>query len=67
LQFAPANAKAKICKRVCLCQRYKPDRKENSSVQQWLKNIGILVVNWKFRASIENRQTKILIVKKEKE
>tara|TARA_R110001592_G_scaffold58939_3_gene178791 strand:+ start:2096 stop:2221 length:126 start_codon:yes stop_codon:yes gene_type:complete len=40
--------------------------KENNEWQQWLKNIGVLVVNLKFRASIENRQTKILITNKEK-
>jgi hypothetical protein len=40
--------------------------KENNEWQQWLKNIGVLVVNWKFRASIKVRQTKILIMKKEK-
>ena len=40
-------------------------RIETASVQQGLKNIGVLVVNWKFRASIKNRQTKILIMKKE--
>jgi hypothetical protein len=34
-------------------------------VQQWLKNIGVVVINLKFITSIENRQTKILIVKKE--
>jgi len=39
--------------------------KKITKAQQWLKNIGVLVVNWKFRASIENRQTKILIMKKE--
>jgi hypothetical protein len=28
------------------------------------KKIGVLVVNWKLRTSIENRQSKILITKK---
>jgi hypothetical protein len=40
-------------------------KRKNTKDQQWLKNIGVLVVNWKFRALIENRQTKILITKKE--
>jgi len=39
--------------------------KKITKAQQWLKNIGVLVANWKLRASIENRQTKILITKKE--
>jgi hypothetical protein len=37
---------------------------ENTTIVK--KNIGGLVINWKFRVSIENRQTKILIMKIEK-
>ena len=39
---------------------------KTTKTQQWLKNIGVLVVNRKFRALNKVRQTKILITKKEK-
>jgi len=61
-----ANRTSQNLSKSMLFQRYKQDEKETASVQQGLKNIGVLVMNWKFRASIENRQTKILIMQKEK-
>jgi hypothetical protein len=39
-------------------------KNKTTKTQQWLKNIGVLVVNWKYRALNQNRQTKILIMKK---
>jgi hypothetical protein len=40
LQFAPANAKAKNCKRVCLCQRYKQNGKKYENTTTYIKNSG---------------------------
>ncbi len=52
LQFAPANAKAKNCKRVCLCHRYQQNGKK-ASLQQSIKIIAEKVVNMNIVARIK--------------
>ncbi len=56
MQFAQANAKAKNCKRVCLCQRYQQNVKK-ASLQQSIKIIAEIVVNMNIiaRKNISNK------------